>query len=591
MANFKHHTSCDRCGSSDALAVYDDESVYCWSCGYATLSEDMKNEYKKNKPKSYNKGARMKPQETEVRTKELKPLIDKETAQEVKNNTSAKGSLYRGIKDEVLQYFGVRTEYSESNESGESEEVQAVYYPVTYEGKLSGYKVRKHPKTFSSIGRTGVECDLFGQFRYEQGGKVCLLVGGEHDQLAAYQMIREYQVSKGNGHYEPPAVVSPTIGESGCTKQIQKNYSFFDKFEKIIVAFDNDDAGEKATEKIMSALPKNKVFVMQMRFKDPNKYLLEGESQKFIRDYYEAKKYVPAGIVGSNELYSKLLESVNVKKITLPPFMSKLDEMIGSIDLGSIGVLAAGTGAGKTSFTNELVYHWLFNSPYKIGIVSLELTCGQYAQALLSRHVAQKIAKIRDPDEKLKFLSQQNVIDKADELFKDSEGNDRFVVIDERDGSVEVLQEKIEEMIISCECKVIIADPISDIFDSLTIDQQALFMKWQKSMVKNYNVTFINIAHIRKGSSNKEAASSGSFVPEEAITGSSTLIKSASWVVMLQRDKYAEDEIVRNTTHVTLTKNRSQGTTGKAGSIYYCSQTHTLHDLDDYLSKNPRNDF
>jgi len=205
---------------------------------------------------------------------------------------------------------------------------------------------------------------------------------------------------------------------------------------------------------------------------------------------------------------------------------------------------------------------------------------------MLSRHIENKIANIKDPQEKLKYLSQDFVKHKAEELFKTPDGNDRFMVIDERDGSVEVLQDKIEEMIISCDCKVIIADPISDVFDQLSIEQQAKFMSWQKSMIKNYNVTFINIAHIRKGSSSKEAASTGAFVPEESIIGSSTLIKSASWVVMLQRDRYAENDVVRNTTHVTLSKNRSNGTTGNAGSVYYCNQTHRLYDLEEWLNEH-----
>ena len=109
-------------------------------------------------------------------------------------------------------------------------------------------------------------------------------------------------------------------------------------------------------------------------------------------------------------------------------------------------------------------------------------------------------------------------------------------------------------------------------------------MKWQKSMVKNYNVTFINIAHIRKGSNNKESASTGAFVPEEAIIGASQQVKSASWVVMLARDKYNEDETIRNTTKIVLSKNRSNGVTGDAGSIYYCNKTHRLYNLDDYLN-------
>ena len=51
--------------------------------------------------------------------------------------------------------------------------------------------------------------------------------------------------------------------------------------------------------------------------------------------------------------------------------------------------------------------------------------------------------------------------------------------------------------------------------------------------------------------------------------GSSTMMKSASWIVMMQRDKYNTDDIIRNTTILTLSKNRSQGETGPAGEIYY----------------------
>jgi replicative DNA helicase len=176
---------------------------------------------------------------------------------------------------------------------------------------------------------------------------------------------------------------------------------------------------------------------------------------------------------------------------------------------------------------------------------------------MLSRHIQNKISRIKDPEEKLTYLKQEKVKEKANELFLDEHGNDRFMLIDERDGSVEVLQDKIEELIISCGCKVIILDPLSDIMDALTVDEQAKFMKWCKSMIKNYNCTFLMIAHIRKSGSNKDAASTGAFIPEEAITGSSTIFKSASWVVMMMRDKYNEDPVVRNTTKLILSKNRS----------------------------------
>ena len=328
-----------------------------------------------------------------------------------------------------------------------------------------------------------------------------------------------------------------------------------------------------------------------MKHKDANEYLQKGDQKSFISDFYNAKTYVPAGVVGSSELYEKLLDSALVEKIPLPSFMKKLDEMIGSIELGTIGIFAAGSGAAKTTVANELIYYWLFNSPHKVGVVSLELTCSQYAQAMLSRHIQNKISRIKDPEEKLTYLKQEKVKEKANELFLDEHGNDRFMLIDERDGSVEVLQDKIEELIISCGCKVLILDPLSDIMDSLTVDEQAKFMKWCKSMIKNYNCTFLMIAHIRKSGSNKDAASTGAFIPEEAITGSSTIFKSASWVVMMMRDKYNEDPVVRNTTKLILSKNRSGGETGDCGSLYYDNQHHVLHDLDEWVQENGTSGF
>jgi len=578
LADFIRHEACPNCGSKDNLAIYSDGSYFCFShCGHKSVSQDwLEENADKGKSKSKVKTSSRKEDNSMSfgESKTTKPAITEEENQVIKGKTSTSGNGFRSIRDDVYKYFGVRHSYDEK-----TGEVTEQYYPVTQEGQISGYKIREVPKNFRSIGRTGADCEMFMSFRFNRGGKYLLITEGEADSLAAYQMLKDYNSKRGSDF--ETAVVSPTTG-ANSQKQIAANYKFFNLFDQCIVAYDSDKAGQEAVEKIIPALPKGKVKIMQMRYKDANEYLEKGKDKEFISDFYAAKSYTPAGVVGSSELYSRLIESTQVKKIPLPPFMRKLDEMLNSVELGTIGVIAAGSGAAKTTVANELIYYWLFNSPYKIGVVSLELTCGQYAQAMLSRHIENKIANIKDPSDKLKFLETDHVKTKAEELFKTPDGQDRFVVIDERDGSIEVLQQKIEEMVISCDVKVIILDPISDLLDGLPLDEQANLMKWQKSLIKNYNVTFINIAHIRKGSNNKESASTGAFVPEEAVIGASQQVKSASWVVMLQRDKYSEDDVVRNTTHIVLTKNRSNGVTGKAGSMYYCNQTHRLYDLEDW---------
>ena len=578
MAEFIRHEACEKCGSSDGKAVYADGSFHCFVCLKNTKpSEEFLEQSEKPAKRKENKSV-----QEETKTKE-KDVITEERAKEIKEETSTKGKGFRGIDDSIYAYFGVRHEFNE-----QTGEVQAQYYPCTQDGELTGYKVREVPKDFRSIGRTGATTDCFMQFRFNRGGKYVVLTEGELDGLAAYQMLKEYNRSRGSDF--ETAVVSATTGAQSA-KQIARNYKFFDSFEQIVISYDNDKAGKDAIEKIVKVLPKGKVKIMPMRYKDANEYLEKDKQKEFVQDFYNAKTFVPAGVVGSSELYEKLLDSALVEKIPLPPFMNKLDEMIGSIELGTIGIFAAGSGAAKTTVANELIYFWLFNSPHKVGVVSLELTCSQYAQAMLSRHIQNKISRIKNPEEKLNYLKQDRVKEKATELFLDEHGNDRFMLIDERDGSIEILQEKIEELIISCGCKVIILDPLSDIMDSLTIDEQAKFMKWCKSMIKNYNCTFLMIAHIRKSSSNKDAASTGAFIPEEAITGSSTIFKSASWVVMMMRDKYNSDPIIKNTTKLILSKNRSGGETGDCGSLYYDNQHHVLHDLDEWVQENGPSGF
>ena len=510
-------------------------------------------------------------------TEKVKANVTSAETEALKAKTSLSANKYRGIRDDVLKIFGVRTEL------GGDDSVLARYYPCTTESELTGWKRRGHPKNFGgSIGNTGKDCDLFGQFRFKTGGKVCLIVGGEEDQLAAYQMIKDYYVSKG-WEFEP-AVVSPTVGETGCAKQIAKQYSWFDSYDKIVVGMDFDKAGEEATEKIIAVLPKGKTFIAKWSMKDPNEMLEKGKEKQFISDFYNAKAYVPAGVLGSSELYDLMLEQAGRERIPFPPFLKKLEAMLGSWELQTCGVIAAGTGAAKTTIANEIIYHLLFNTKYKTGIVSLELDGGQYAQALLSKHIQNRIASIHDPEERIRFLESESVKEKAKELFTLPDGSNRFMVLDERDFSIEVMEEKILEMIISGGCQIIILDPVSDLFEDLPHEAAAGFMKFLKSTMKNYPVAFLLLAHIRKSSDNKGAASMGAFVPEESIYGSGSLTKSASWVAMLSRDKYNENDTIRNTTHVVLSKNRRGAVTGQAGQIYYDSITHQMYDLDSWLN-------
>ena len=579
MGEFVKHTACPSCGSSDGLAIYSDESSHCFVCQKTVPSEEFKEANKE--PKKVRKSVRK-----EVMTEKVKTAVTSQQTEELKSRTSLSARGYRGIKDETLKTFGVRTEFNE-----ETGEVYCTYYPCTVNGELSGWKPRVHPKQFGgSIGQTGSNCDLFGQFKFKNGGKTVLIVGGEHDQLAAYQMLKEYYVSKGWDF--DPVVVSPTVGETGCAKQIAAQYTWFNQSDKIIVAMDSDEAGQKAIDKIVAALPKGKVFVAKWSGKDPNEMLLKGKERQFISDFYNAKAYVPAGVVGSNELYDKIVDQAEQIKVPFPPFLKTLNDMLGGgLNLGHIYTCSGVTGGGKTSLINEMIYHWLFHSPYQIGVVSMELNAGQYGEVLLSRHIKQKLAKLNH-DDKIKLLSTNQIRLMGKELFEKEDGSPRFMLIDDRDSSLEQFQDTIEQMIISSGVKIVVIDPWSDVLDGLSNEEQALAMKWLKSCIKSHGCSFFLINHVRKSQNGgKNDQSAGGKITESDIMGSSTIMKSASANILLMRNKDAEDIQERNTTNISLAKNRLLGLTGPAGKVYYDFETHTLHDLEDWSKQNGPKDF
>ena len=588
MARFVKHTSCSSCGSSDAYALYVDdddyESGHCFSCQFTVPSREYIEEQdgkhgSKSKVRSSTKEQQMSVNEV----KSTKPTISDSEKARVKSETTNKSGVFRGIRDAISTMFGVRHSFTE-----DTGEVCEQYYPVTQEGLLVGYKVREVPKNFYSIGRTGADCEMFGQFKFNRGGKYLLITEGEIDALSSYQMIYDYNKSKGSDF--ETAVVSPTTGAQS-KKQIAKNYAFCDTFEQVVLAYDADKAGQEAAEEVVKYLPKGKIKLMQMRYKDANEYLQKGKQKEFISDFYNAKPYVPVGIMGSGEITSSMREEFKTPKIPLPPFMHKLQEMMaGGVPLGRIVNLGSSSGSGKSTIIDEIVYYMLFNSPHKVGVVTLESTTGQYGIKLLSRHIGLKL-ELKTNDEALEILESEHTKQKEQELFWTETGEHRFYLVDDRDGGVENVKDAIENLVISCGCKVIILDPVNDVIGTLSNEEQETFYSWQKGMVKSHGCTFYNVMHTRKTSGGQKAGSAGADLHEEDLMGSSSAYKSAACNLMFSRNKEAENDVERNTTIMKATKVRWTGKTGIAGKYYYDIEKHTLHDLDDWLEENGTTEF
>lgn len=541
---------------------------YCHACNFTILSDDEKE--KRGIESENNEEI------VEVSTKE--PITEQEHNQ-LKSYTGTSGKGYRGLRDEITRPFGVRYEYDE-----ETGEPIKQFVPVTKAGKLVGYKTRKFPKDFSSpIGQTGKDCDLIGQFRFQNANGILLIVGGEIKVFAAFQMFVDDQKKKRKEQYDPVSVVAPTIGESGAAKQLANHYAWLCQFSKIVVCMDSDDAGKAAAVEICKVLPKGKAFIMSMRYKDADEYIKYGKEDEFISDFWKAKQHVGAAIVDSDQIYEEIKARALVDKLPFPPMLQKVNKVLaGGVNYGYICSILAGSGSGKSSIINQCVSYWMCELDLNVGVLSLEAEAGEYGENLLSHYMGRKIALIQDKEERISFVGSKEAEEAAKKLFKREDGTSKLFLLDDR-GDYSKLQEQIEELIITCGCKIIVIDVISDIFSGKPIEYIDSWMGWQKKIVKEHQCIIFNIAHVRKSGSGEKSASSGAFLTEEQIIGSGTQYRSAGVNIALQRDKNNESPEIRNTTSVHVLKSRSTGWTGLACELFYDSATHTLWDKEEYM--------
>ena len=532
---------------------------FCWKCGYTIPSDEYKS--------------------IEDR---MGKFFDDKVYERIKKDTTPDGMGFRGIRTEISKPFGVRFEVVDGK-------VVSVYYPTTQDYEISGNKVRICPKDFSQpYGETGSNCELFGQFRFKTLASTIMIVGGEHDALAAYQMLSDSQKDK---KFDPVAVVSSTVGESAAHKQVQKQYAFFNQFKKIIVCMDNDKAGKEAAEAVAKVLPRGKVYMMNMRRKDPNAYIYDndtgrhvGAEQEFVNDFWQAKPYTPAGVYSSAELLNMAREQMDAKMISLPPCMKGVSAMSGGgIVRNEITLILAKTSIGKTTMMSALTQHMALNEQEEVvGVLSLEAKAGKFSLNMLSYHLKNPLHRMSKEDRD-EYLQRPEVEEEVAKLYVKPDGSPTIYVCDDRGAAWGDIKEKILEMVIGMGVTVLIVDPYSDLLSGMTVSEQEEVATWFKKTMKEYDVTPIIVSHVRKSSNNGDG-----HLTEDDAQGSSFLVKASGLTIAAERDKMAEDEVERNRTYLYVLKNRDFSETGPAGSMYYDYKSANLYYFDDWAATQKR---
>ncbi len=560
QGQFIRHTSCPSCDSSDGRAIYEKEDgtldSFCWSC-------------EKYFP----------PDKTNIEELEEEDLVDSLEDIDMTEDFSDILSLdVRGFKERrtkipANQVYGIRSKLDGSGNILER------FYPNTREGgNLVGFKKRTvEGKKFTSIGSVKQTNEFFGQSAFQAGGKFLVIVEGEEDCPAAWQMLKSDQ-------YETP-VVSPTCGASSLVKQIKANYDFVSSFEKVIFMLDNDEPGQEAAEKASKILKPGQAYIADMKYKDACDYNKKGKAKEFKNAFWKARRYSPVDVKSLGALWDDFETSGEEEILGLPPEFQKLIEMMaGGPAMGEVTVIGALTSIGKSSLLNRMVYYWALTKMKRCGLMYLEGTPKELVRDFLTMYKGINLA--------LKQPSELDM-DSLKEDFKRLVGDDDKILNVNHNGSfktVDEMFEKIRWMIKVAGCEVLVIDPLQAAVpnnDNAVIDQ---FMDSLLKLAKETNAAIIVVSHMRKPSDDDPHD-----VNEYDLKGSSAISQIAFNTILLSRDKNSPDPLIRNSTKIHLPKCRRTGETGDAGWILYDSRTGKISKgvdpYDEDEEEVPEQDF
>lgn len=521
MGNLVYKTSCDKCGSSDANAVYDDDSTFCFSCSRAGSLNGS----------SVNKGHQTM-RDIALIHGEHKPLTNRRIGLE----TTKKYNYTYGV-DKVGLPCQIANYYSSDKQ-------------------IVAQKIRYQDKTFKFIGNPK-DALMFGQQLWASGGKKLTITEGEIDALAVSEAF--------NNKYP---VVSISSGASSAKREITKHLDWISSFDEIYVWFDNDEPGRKAVEEVCNILPLNKVKVVRHPdLKDACDVLVAHGTPGIVNTFYEAEPYKPDGFVSPIDLIEEALKPI---EYGIPWCYDKLTSYSYGRRYGEVVAVGAGVSVGKTDFVMSSVAYDL-KQGYNVATFMLEQS---KVETLL--RIAGKVDGIHYhlPDIKYDQDQLRETITNMPNLHI----YDNFGRID-----WQTIKTKIRSAVHSYGCRLFYIDNLTALNAHADDERRHLdaLMEEIASLAKELGIWILLVSHLNppKTGASHEA---GGRVEQSQFTGSRAIMRWCSFMLGVERNTLHETPSERNKGLIRCIKDRFSGkATGKTVGFIYDNDTGLCLERDE----------
>ncbi len=517
MAEFVRHEPCERCGSSDNLAVYADDSTYCFTPGCTNRSK--------------GDGSYVQKETTKM------DMIDVDFIPLTK----------RGIKIETCKKWG----YGSSTHNNQP--VQVANYRDN-KGILKAQKIRTANKSFRWLGDSKA-VNLFGEHLWETNGKRVIICEGEIDALSVSQILDNKW-----------PVVSIPNGASSAPKAITKSLEWLETFDEVVLCFDQDDAGRAAANACAPLITPGKCKIVHgLPEKDPNDCIIKGKHKELNQALWEAKTFRPDGVVAGNELWDHINKQDKGWCVEYP-WQGFNDNLLGMRG-GELVTLTAGTGIGKSSVCRELAYQ-LVLSGHKVGYIALEESVKKTAECLMALH-------LNIPYTKLDEVSDE----KRKEAFDEVLGDGNLVLYDHW-GSQDParLLGQVRYMCKALGCKFIFLDHLSILVSALEEgDERRMIdntMTKLRALVEETDAHCVLVSHLKRpdGRGHEEGAATSL----SQLRGSHAIAQLSDAVIGCERNQ--QDNLEARNTTIRVLKNRFAGTTGVCSTLEFNPTTGRLNE-------------
>ena len=500
---------CPECGSKNNVAVWEDGGKHCFSpgCTYHVHSDQSSTE-----ASNYVKPKR---------------------ALEMNGVVAAIDSRRLSVK--TCRKFGVTVEY---DTAGKISYTNFPYCNIET-GKPTAAKrkdVNDKGNQRWSGNREGI--GLFGQQTCSGRGKYITITEGEEDALAVSEMF--------DNRWD---VVSIKDGAGSAARDIKANLEFLEGYDNVILCFDNDDAGHKATNESKELFSPNKCKIVTLPRKDAGEMLENRETKAFTSSWWDAKVYAPDGIVPISETWDAILKYRDTPSTPYP--WDFLNEYLLGQRMQEIVIWAADTGIGKSQAMREIQSHLIETTDARVGCLMLEESIAKTTLGWMSFAAGRPLHKELDK------VTEEELKGYWDQVTK----GDRYVLLDHKgwQNNIDTLKARIRYMAKALDCKYIVLDHLHIALSSVAgasgdwsgIDE---LMTEFRSLVHELDICLHLVSH-----------TSG----DRNLRGSKGIGKLADAVIFLERDKHHENPEMANITSVVVDKNRFVGDVGTAGYLRY----------------------